>query len=220
MDAKTGAVEGVWSSAPYDREKTVTEADALKQAEAFLRAWCPDRDLVLYPSGSDAASWRTDVQPYWRFTFAQEASGLPFRGNAVHVGIDAADGSVYSLSSSWDEDVTFDDAGGVVSMEAALAAWAGTYETVLAYRSVPLAELPEQAMEHPYALRLTYGLERQERYEGVDAKTGAPVREERADAQRPLTYTDLAGSAARADIEALARYGAGFAGGRSGPAGT
>ena len=33
--------------------------------------------------------------------------------------------------------MTFDGANGMVSMETALSAWAGTYEAVLAYRNVP-----------------------------------------------------------------------------------
>lgn len=226
VDAKTGDVESVWSSAPYGREKTVKEEDALKKAEVFLKAWRPDWALTLYQTDSEIIPWRMENQPYWHFTFAQAVNGLPFRGNAVHVGVDGADGSVYSLSYSWDDAVTFDSADGMVSMETALSAWAGTYEAELAYRNVPQklnkadpaqAKLLEQDMEYAYALRLTYGLERTENYEGVDAKTGVPVREDRGSAREPLVYTDLAGSAERADIEKLARYGAGYAGGKFRP---
>lgn len=226
VDAKTGDVDNIWSSAPYGREKTVKEEDALKKAEAFLKAWRPGWDLALYQTGSEITPWRTDDQPYWHFTFAQQVNGLPFRGNAVHVGVDGSDGSVYSLSYSWDEDVTFDGPGGTVSMEAALSAWAGTYETALAYRNVPQkltkadpvqAKLLEQGTEYYYALRLTYGLEREEAYSGVDAKTGKPVREEQGSAREPLAYDDLAGSSAKADIEKLAQYGAGYAGGKFRP---
>lgn len=226
VDAKTGAVDSVWSSAPYGRAEKVSEEEALKQAEAFLKTRFPDRSLVLYRTDLEIMPWRTETQPYRHFTFAQAVNGLPFRGNAVHVGIDNADGSVYSLSSSWDESVTFDGANGMVSMETALSAWAGTYETVLAYRNVPQklskadpaqAKLLEQGTEYGYALRLAYGLERAENCAGVDAKTGAPVREEWDGARQPLSYDDLAGSSARADVEKLARYGAGYAGGKFRP---
>ena len=226
VDAKTGAVDSVWSSAPYGRAEKVTEEEALKQAEAFLKTRFPDRSLVLYQTDLEIMPWRTETQPYWHFTFAQAVNGLPFRGNAVHVGIDNADGSVYSLSSSWDGGVAFDDANGMVSMETALSAWAGTYEAVLAYRNVPQklskadpaqAKLLEQGTEYGYALRLAYGLERAESCAGVDAKTGAPVREERDGVRQPLSYDDLAGSSAKADVEKLARYGAGYAGGKFRP---
>lgn len=226
VDAKTGDVDNIWSSAPYGREKTLTEEDALKKAEAFLKSWRPGWDLTLYQTDYELTPWRMENQPYWHFTFAQKVNGLPFRGNAVHVGVDGADGSVYSLSYGWDKNVTFDDANGMVSMETALSAWAGTYEAVLAYRNVPQkltkadpaqAKLIEQGAEYYYALRLTYGLEREENYAGVDAKTGEPVREERGSAREPLSYDDLAGCEERADIEKLARYGAGYAGGKFRP---
>ncbi len=226
VNAKTGDVESVWSSAPYGRERKVTEEEALQKAEAFLKTYCPGRSLVLYQENGGIMPWRTESQPYWRFTFAQAANGLPFRENAVTISIDGADGSVYGLSSSWDEGVTFDSADGLISMETALAAWAGTYETELAYRSVPRkltksdpaqASLLEQGMEYFYALRLTYGLEREEAYAGVDAKTGAPVREEQGARKTPPAYTDLDGSGAQADIEKLAQYGIGYAGGRFRP---
>ncbi len=226
VDAKTGDVDSVWSSAPYGRAEKVSEEEALKQAEAFLKTRFPDRSLVLYRTDREIMPWRAENQPYRHFTFAQAVNGLPFRGNAVHVGIDNADGSVYSLSSSWDESVTFDGANGMVSMETALSAWAGTYEAVLAYRNVPQklskadpaqAKLLEQGTEYGYALRLAYGLERAESCAGVDAKTGAPVREERDGARQPLSYDDLAGSSAKADVEKLARYGAGYAGGKFRP---
>lgn len=221
VDAKTGDVDNLWSSAPYGREKTLTEEAAQEKAAAFLSAWRPDWDLTLYQTGSESTPWRLENQPYWQFTFAQTVNGLPFRGNAVHVGIDGADGSVYSLSYSWDGDVTFDGANGLIAMETARSAWAGTYETVLAYRNVPRklskadpvqARLLEQGQEYSYGLLLTYGLERAENYAGVDAKTGKLIPEERGAARTPLRYADLAGSAAKADIEKLARYGAGYAG--------
>jgi len=221
VDAKTGAVDSVWSSAPWGREKTLNEDEALEKAEAFLKAWHPDRDLVLYETGSVVSPLRAEKQADWSFTFAREANGLPFRENAVFISIDGSDGSVYSLSSTWDEDVTFEDPAGVVTPEAALAAWAGTYETVLAYRRVPQklvksdpiqAKLMEQEMEYYNALRLTYGLEREENCSGIDAKTGKPVRvkQENWQERKALAYTDLAGSMERADIEKLAEYGIGY----------
>ena len=227
-DLKTGAVEGVQSSAPYGRERKLTEDQALKQAESFLKALCPDRALGLYEDAGYAVpiARGQDKAPYYRFRFARTVNGLPFPENSYQVGIDAADGSVYALSFSWDGDAAFDDANGLVSMETALSAWAGTYAPVLAYRNVPQklspsspaqAKLVEQGLEYFYALRLAYGLEREDSYSGVDAKTGAPVREERETAREPLSYSDLAGSSARADAEKLAQYGAGYAGGRFRP---
>lgn len=220
VDAKTGEVRAVWSSAPYGREARLTEDQAQEKATAYLKALRPDRDLVYYSAmGGQAVPLKDKKDPSYRFLFARQENGISFLANLYDVSIDASDGSVYGLSITWDEDVTFQDPGGLVSPEVALASWAGSYETVLAYRGVPQelsdadpiqAKLLERDMEYAYALRLTYGLERQERYEGVDAKTGRLVRQDREDLWEPLVYTNLSGSAAKADIEKLAAYGVGW----------
>lgn len=227
VDAKTGAVRAVWSSAPYGREAKLTEAQAREKAEAFLKALCPDRAPAFYDAPErQAVPLREKEDPSYLFRFARQENGIFFPANLYEVSIDVADGSVYGLSVTWDEGVTFQNPNGAVSAETALAAWAGTYETVLAYRSVPQklskadpvqARLLEQDTEYYYALRLTYGLEREENYGGVDAMTGKPVPDSRGSAREPLSYDDLAGSPAKADIEKLARYGAGYAGGQFRP---
>ena len=71
--------------------------------------------------------------------------------------------------------MTFASAAGIVGEAAALSAWAGTYDTVLAYRLVPRpldgsreteARLLELGLTHFYELRLTYALEREELVSG------------------------------------------------------
>ena len=228
VDARTGKVRAVWSSAPYDRAAKLTQDQAREKAEAYLKALCPDRDLAYYSAPEGQAVPLRDMRdPSYRFLFARQENGIFFPANLCEVSIDAADGSVYGLSVTWDEDVTFQDPKGVVFAETALAAWRGTSQTVLAYRNVPQklskadpvqAKLIERGMEYSYALRLTYGLEQEEAYEGVDAMTGELIPASRGSSREPLHYTDLAGSAARADIEKLAAYGAGYAGGKFRPA--
>ena len=220
VDAKTGEVRAVWSSAPYGRGAGLTQDQAKEKAEAYLKALCPDRDLALYHAAEDQAVPLKDMRdPSYRFCFVRQENGIPFPANLYDVSIDAADGAVYGLSVTWSEDVTFQDPKGVIFAETALETWRGTYETVLAYRNVPRklskadpvqAKLLEQGMEYYYGLRLTYGLEREEAYEGVDARTGELVRDARGGGREPLAYTDLGGSPAKADIEKLAAYGVGF----------
>ena len=228
VDAKTGDVRAVWSSAPYDRPAKLTQDQAKEKAEAYLKALCPDRAPVYYNvPGSQAVPLRDRKGPAYSFCFARQENGIFFPANVYEVSIDAADGSVYGLSATWDEDVTFQDPKGTVFAEDALKTWAGTYETVLAYRNVPQklskadpvqAKLLEQGTEYSYALRLTYGLEREKRYEGVDAMTGKLVQNARGTSREPLVYADLAGSSAKADVEKLAKYGVGYAGGKFRPA--
>ena len=131
---------------------------------------------------------------------------------------------MYRLDYQYDEDVTFASSAGIVGETAALAAWAGTYDTVLAYRLVPRplesgdeteARLMELGLTHFCELRLTYALEREERYLGIDAATGKPAAPESGDTA--ITYTDLSGSGVKADVEKLARYGVGYDGGRFRP---
>ena len=220
VDAKTGEVRAVWSSAPYGRGAKLTRDQAQEKAEAYLKVLCPDRDLALYRAGEDQAVPLKDMRdPSYPFRFARQENGIFFPANLYEVSIDAADGSVYGLSVTWDEDVTFQDPKGVIFAETALAAWRGTYQTVLAYRNVPRklnkadpvqARLMEQGMEYYYALRLTYGLEREEACGGVDAMTGELIQASRGSSREPLRYTDLGGSPAKADIEKLAEYGVGF----------
>lgn len=54
VDARTGAVDSVQSSAPWGRERTLTGEAAQKKAESFLKALCPDRALTLYEDGGYA----------------------------------------------------------------------------------------------------------------------------------------------------------------------
>ena len=200
----------------------LTQAEAQVKAETFLSALCGGRwsALTLY----DGRDNTEDRRPYYTFTYVQQVGGIPFPENRYTVAIDSGDGSVYRLDYQYDEDVTFAGSAGIVGETAALAAWAGTYDTVLAYRLVPRplesgdeteARLMELGLTHFYELRLTYALEREERYLGIDAATGKPAAPESGDTA--ITYTDLSGSGVKADVEKLARYGVGYDGGRFRP---
>ena len=225
VDARTGAVQEVFSYAPGMEEgetPALTQAEAQVKAETFLSALCGGRwsALTLY----DGRDNTEDRRPYYTFTYVQQVGGIPFPENRYTVAIDSGDGSVYRLDYQYDEDVTFAGSAGIVGETAALAAWAGTYDTVLAYRLVPRplesgdeteARLMELGLTHFYELRLTYALEREERYLGIDAATGKPAAPESGDTA--ITYTDLSGSGVKADVEKLARYGVGYDGGRFRP---
>ena len=170
VDARTGAVQEVFSYAPGMEEgetPALTQAEAQVKAETFLSALCGGRwsALTLY----DGRDNTEDRRPYYTFTYVQQVGGIPFPENRYTVAIDSGDGSVYRLDYQYDEDVTFASSAGIVGETAALAAWAGTYDTVLAYRLVPRplesgdeteARLMELGLTHFYELRLTYALER------------------------------------------------------------
>ena len=222
VDARTGVLQSLYSYAPRLEEgeaPALDEAAARQRAEAFLEGFCGGRwaELALY----DSQDGTEDRRPYYTFTYVQEANGIPFPENAYTVAIDCADGSLYRVDYRYEEGITFASPAGIVDEAAALAAWAGTYETVLAYRLVPRpldggsaaeARLMELGLKSFYGLYLTYGLEREDSYLGIDAATGQPVRREAASSA--IAYTDIAGTWVQADVEKLASFGVGYDGGR------
>ena len=226
VDARTGEVESLRSSLPWDKDQTpaLTGAEAQAKAEAFLQTFCPDRTgtLALY----DAPDPEEQVWAQYRFTFARQENGYFFPDHFYEVGISAEDGSVCALSFFYEEDVAFDSPEGIVSEQAALDAWMNTYTVTLGYLPVPemLDEKdPETApylqlgLKAFYVLKLGYGLEREGYYSGVDAKTGAPILRD-VGSSGGLTYSDLAGHWAQSTVETLAAYDVGYEGGVFAPA--
>ena len=219
VDAKTGAVSSLYSYGPWDgeRQPALTAEEAQAQAEAFLAACYPDHAgrLELYESHADSVA---EGYPFYSFTFARQENGCFFPDHSYRVGIDATDGSVSRLSFFYEEDVTFESTKGVIDAEAALDAWLATYDVTLCYLYVPeslTAGDPEEdkllqlGFQSFYRLKLGYVLEREGSYLGIDAKTGEPVELQYEEAEG-LSYTDLEGHWAQAEVETLAQYGVGY----------
>ena len=221
VDARTGEVLSVYSRVPWDRDRQpkVSRDAALTAAETFLKNFAGDRfdHLALY----EVNAVEGEGDPCYSFTFARRENDIFFPDNGYRVAIDGSDGSVYSLSYTYDETLTFQAPEGLVTAQAALKTWVDSYDVTLGYRLVPQplsasdpaqAKLMQQGLKYYYGLRLTYAQERETYYLGVDARSGQLVEREIAAPQAPA-YTDLAGSWAKADIETLSRYGVGYASG-------
>ncbi len=221
VDARTGEVLSVYSRVPWDKDRQpkVSRDAALTAAETFLKNFAGDRfdHLALY----EVNAVEGDGDPCYYFTFARRENDIFFPDNGYSVAIDGSDGSVYSLSYTYDETLTFQAPEGLVTAQAALKTWVDSYDVTLGYRLVPQplsasdpaqAKLMQQGLKYYYGLRLTYAQERETYYLGVDARSGQLVEREIAAPQAPA-YTDLAGSWAKADIETLSRYGVGYASG-------
>ena len=221
VDARTGEVLWVYSRVPWDKDRQpkVSRDAALTAAETFLKNFAGDRfaHLALYEENAVEG----DGDPCYSFTFARRENDIFFPDNGYRVAIDGSDGSVYSLSYTYDEALTFQIPEGLVTAQAALKTWVDSYDVTLGYRLVPQplsasdptqAKLMQQGLKYYYGLRLTYAQERETYYLGVDARSGQLVEREIAAPQAPA-YTDLAGSWAKADIETLSRYGVGYASG-------
>lgn len=210
---------------PWQAEDTdiLSAAAAQKKGEAFLQKLWGDQfgKTALYTPVSDGEK----VTSY-NFTFAQKANGYFYPANSISVQVDAVNGSVMGFSKDFDDDVKFDDAQGLISLEAAIDAWAGTFPVDFGYMAIPVElnlDQPEfmplrnagytyyNALKPGYA----YG-ERDAWYTGVDAKTGEPVATPRTEA-KAMTYDDLQGHWAQAALEELARYQVGWLGGKAQP---
>jgi len=217
VDARSGKVESLYSYGRWDKDvkSAVTLAAAQSGAEAFLKRFT-DRagEFALYSTEDRTA----DGAPSYGFTFARKVNGYFFPANSCTVQIDRVSGAVVGVSYAYDEKIAFDATDGIVSEAAALDAWMDTYDVVLAYRSQPKAlnkAIPAEAklIDIGYrsfrTLLLTYGLEREGYFPGIDAKTGKPVELPQSDGK--LAYNDVAKHWAAKEINTLAECGVGYA---------
>lgn len=226
LDAKTGDLLSVYGYRPYDPDATakLTQEAAQAKAEAFLKALWPGQLTKTELYRADPAAEKGD--PTFSFVFAQKANGYFFPENSLNVRIDGMDGTVLGLNRTFDEDIALDSPEGLVSMDAAVDAWAAGYPMELSYIAVPVRldllgdeVLPLLNAGYRYfdALKPGYGLSWGENgYDGVDAKTGKLVPWERHTPDA-VTYGDLSGHWARTALEELAEYRVGWLGGKARP---
>lgn len=230
VDAKTGELISMSGYNPYRYEllaedekapATISAKNAQAKASAFLtKLWKTQLAKTEVYNGPDAAEKATG----WSFTFAQKVNGYFFPANSITARVDA-DGYIMGFSKSFDEDVSFDSADGLISMEAAVDAWCGSYPVELGYMEIPTAlDMSEQFMPlrdagYAYynALKPGYALgNRDGWYSGVDAKTGEVVKENEYEAEK-MAYGDLDGHWAKDILDELARFNVGWLGGKAEP---
>ena len=228
VDARTGEVQYLYAYLPWDEDSraVLTEAEAQAKAEAFLEARYGDRfsHLALYETpGQEAEPLEDDgsVASY-SFRFARQENGYFFPDHYYTVRVDSTDGSVCGLSYWYDEEITFASPAGVISADAALDAWMDTYDVTLGYLLAPqkltgsdpvIQRLEQMGLTAFYYLKLGYGLEREESFRGIDAKSGEPMGYAWRTEDDGLAYSDVAGSWVEKDVLRLARFNVGYAGG-------
>lgn len=225
LDAKTGELESVSGYNAYnDGAVKVEQKAAQAKAEAFLKALWGEQfaKTDLYTS-----SEATVLSGAWSFTFAQKENGYFFAPNAITVRISAEDGTVMGVSKSFDDDVVFDDAQGLISEADAVAAWAASYPVELSYIAVPVQldllgqeakPLINAGYSYYNALKPGYALgDRDTWYSGVDAKTGELVKPSYDYTSPTVTYDDIEGHWAQAALSELAEYNVGWFGGKAQP---
>ena len=222
-DARTGKVESLYSSAPWnkDAKSAVSPSAAQSTAESFLKRFSAHADaFALY----DTVDSTADGAPFYSFTFTRKVNGCFFPENSCTLQIDRMTGAVAGISYTYDEKIAFDGTGGIISADAALDAWMASYDVTLAYRSQPKeldpkveteAKLIDMGYTRFRTLLLSYGLEREGWFPGVDAKTGKVVESKVYDTE--IAYGDVAGHWAEKELTTLADCGVGYAGGSFGP---
>ena len=228
VDARTGEVQYLSSYIPWDEDDraVLTRAEAQAKAEAFLKARFADHaaHLALYETPDQEADPADEEEAVsaFSFRFARQENGYFFPDQYYTVQVDATDGSVCGLSYYYDEAVTFDLPADILSAEAALDAWMDTYTVTLGYLLVPeelsgsdpvSQRLEQMGLEAYYHLKLGYGLEREDVLRGIDAESGEPVGYAWQSEDSGLTYSDIAGTWAEADVQRLAQFNIGYAGG-------
>lgn len=233
VNAKTGELISMYGYGPSRYEiqviggkeekepKTISAKNAQAKASVFLtKLWPTQFAKTGVYNGPDADEKATG----WSFTFAQKENGYFFPGNSISASVDA-DGYITGFSKDFDDDVTFDSADGLVSMDAAVNAWCESYAVELAYMAIPMAlDMREQFMPlrnagYTYynALKPGYAFGDQDGWcSGVDAKTGKVVREEWSEAEK-MAYSDLDGHWAKDILDELARFSVGWLGGKAEP---
>lgn len=226
LDAKTGELQGLSGYNSYaDEPVKLTQAQAQARAEAFLAKLWPDQLAKCEVYTSYDAGRLSDA---YSFTFAQKVNGYFFPENALTVRVSADDGAIMAASKGFDDDVEFDEAEGLISLDKAKASWASTYAVELAYLAIPVKldllgsdvqPLVKAGYSYYNTLNPGYALGEQSGWgRGVDAKTGEPVMETRSETQT-MTYDDLSGHWAESALRELALYNVGWWDGKADPEG-
>ncbi len=228
MDAKTGELKSMGGYNAYDETPGKTgKTAAQKKGEAFLKdLWGAQfGKCELYTSTEAEERKASDA---WVFTYAQKVNGYFFPENTVTVRVSAGDGSVMGFSKSFDDNVVFDSADGLIDLDEAKTAWVDSFPVELAYIAVPVKldllgpevkPLISAGYSFYNALRPGYELgQRETWYLGVDAKTGELVKEPET-APEVMAYDDISGHWAETALSELAQYNGGWWGGKADPDG-
>lgn len=217
IDAKTGQLLSLSTSYPlWERQDPgeINPGDLAKTADIFLSQTAMD----LYPK--TALCTLSGYESGDSYTYARVEQGYFYPENYLYVALNPATGTVDEYYFTWDENVTFASAEGIVTEEAAEAAYAGALGVTLGYVAWPeevrrddpaLLRYIEWGYTWVESLRLAWYYGGTDNVSAVDALTGEAIVA--ADgAAGTYAYTDLAEEEKTA-AEALGQAGIGFEGG-------
>lgn len=220
VNARTGEVRSLYGSGEWDKNRVpaISQDRAETIARDFWnRFFRSASQTPLYGKSDNTAQGAYS----YGFTFVRQVNGYFFPENSASVEIDCMSGAVCAISYTYDYDVSFDAPKDLITAGAALDAWMDTYDVALAYRYLSKelkaadgaleAKLIDIGYTNFYSLFLSYGLEREKDVSGIDAKTGAAVEPKPYDGT--ISYRDVEGTDAEAEIMRLAAFRVGYGGG-------
>lgn len=211
LNAKTGDLLGGWSYRPWYMKDVKADLSKLHSAaDSFLS--------FRYPDYADQIALMDDKGDGTDFRYVRNENGYFYHNNYVEITIDPSDGTVASFYDNWDNDIKFQPADGIVSADAAKSTYCSAYSAQLGYIAYPVSvnvNLPIWKtyadccgyVAYQYVLGYTYETDGSAPL-GIDAKTGKPVVVQTQKTE--VVYTDITGSFAQKQIEALAAIGVGF----------
>ncbi|MGE4277736.1 MAG: S-layer homology domain-containing protein [Lawsonibacter sp.] len=213
LNAKTGDLLGGWSYRPWYMKDVKTDLSKLQSTANSFLSFC-------YPDYADKVALIDDNGngDGTNFHYDRKENGYYYHNNYVEITIDPSDGSVASFCDNWDDGLKFQSAAGMVSADTAKSAYCGTYSAWLGYIAYPVSvnvSLPIWKtyadccgyVAYQYVLGYTYETDGSTVL-GVDAMTGKPIVVQTQ--KTAVVYTDITGSFAQKQIEALAAAGIGF----------
>ncbi|MCD7948366.1 MAG: S-layer homology domain-containing protein [Oscillospiraceae bacterium] len=223
MDGKTGALQSLYAYRDYYDSGyvcNVSLAEGEEIATAFLTTVNQNAAQQMVLVKGEVPD--NEYSAAHTYTFFRQVNGYLFRQNTYTVGVDTETGAVCALSGSFDSAAQFDSPSGLILEQVAGEKYAAAQEATLGYIGVPFAidssmeayqRLIRWEQNYLYRLTLAYTATwKGSAVTGVDAKTGALVMAQ-DEAELALHYSDIEGSAAQSQIEALGALGIGYLGG-------
>lgn len=203
MDARTDELQSVYGSRDYEpialraKEDSAQSSEQKEAAEAFLAAHLTDKwkQSKPYPSETETA-----------LLYAQNVNSYPYPDNRISIRMDEGN-CIDRLSVSWNDDISFESAEGVITASAAADAYMRAFEMPLAYVEYPVLE--KRTLAQKYVLAYAFRQKNDRSFAGIDAKTGEAVWDVYGDSDS-FQYSDLEGAFGRSQIEALAACGIGL----------
>ena len=202
LDAETGELISFSTYLPYryNKNQKVKTERMESNAMQFIRTWASD--IVENVKNFE----ENQIGEYFYFTHSE--NGIEYQGNRINMRVDKETGKILSYSKSWDKDIVFDFAEGILTAEEATAKYVEVAPPELLYIANKRVRYASNNAEE---LALIYRLP-DDAPQYIDAKTGAAydwnmgqVQEENPEGY--VLQKDLAGHWSESIVKTLAENG-------------